>query len=64
MAAGGHFGFQIFSKIDRVLHSGLSMAVSNMNLIDALLSQLQALACGGGVQTKTIIPPKFQIPGI
>ena len=44
------------------------MAVSNMNLIHALVSQLretQALACGGGggcgdgVQTKTIISPKF-----
>ena len=45
------------------------MAVSNMNLIRALVSQLretQALACGGGggggdgVQTKTIISPKFR----
>ena len=47
------------------------MAVSNINLIRALVSQLretQALACGGGcggggggggVQTKTIISPKF-----
>ena len=47
------------------------MAVSNMNLIRALMSQLretQALACGGGcggggggggVQTKTITSPKF-----
>ena len=48
------------------------MAVSNMNLIRALVSQLretQALACGGGgcggcgggggVQTKTIISPQF-----
>ena len=46
------------------------MAVSNMNLIRALVSQLreiQALACGGGdggVQTKTIISPKFQISAI
>ena len=47
------------------------MAVSNMNLIRALVSQLrerQALACGGGgggdVQTKIIISPKFQISGI
>ena len=46
------------------------MAVSNMNLIRALVSQLretQALACGGGgdgVRTKTIISPKFQISGI
>ena len=48
------------------------MAVSNMNLIRALVSQLretQALACGGGgcgggVQTKTIISPKFLISGI
>ena len=45
------------------------MAVSDMNLIRALVSQLretQALACGGGggVQTKTIISPKFQISGI
>ena len=53
------------------------MAVSNMNLIRALVSQLretQALACGGGggggggdggdgVRTKTIISPKFQISG-
>ena len=41
------------------------MAVSYMNLICALVSQLretQALACGGcgGVQTKTIISPKFE----
>ena len=51
------------------------MAVSNMNLIRALVSQLretQALACGGGcdgcgggggcggVQTKTITSPKFR----
>ena len=49
------------------------MAVSYMNLIRALVSQLretQALGCGGGgcggggcggggVQTKTIISPKF-----
>ena len=50
------------------------MAVSNMNLIRALVSQLretQALACGGGggcggggVQNKTITSPKFQISGI
>ena len=54
------------------------MAVSNMNFIRALVSQLretQALACGGGggggcggggggVQTKTITSPKFQISGI
>ena len=52
------------------------MAVSIMNLIRALVSQLcetQALACGGdgggggggdGVWTKTIISPKFQISGI
>ena len=54
------------------------MAMSNMNLIRALVSQLretQALACGGGggggggcggggVQTKTITSPKFQISGI
>ena len=51
------------------------MAVSNMNLIRALVSQLretQALACGGGgggdggdgVRTKAIISPKFQISGI
>ena len=51
------------------------MAVSNMNLIRVLVSQLretQALACGGGggggcgggVQTKTITSPKFQISGI
>ena len=42
------------------------MDVSNMNLIRTLVSQLretEALACGGGcgggVQTKTIISPKF-----
>ena len=41
------------------------MAVLNMNLIRALVSQLretQALACGGGcggVQTKTIISPEI-----
>ena len=54
------------------------MAMSIMNLIRALVSQLretQALACGGdgggdgggggdGVRTKTIISPKFQISGI
>ena len=50
------------------------MAVSIMNLIRALVSQLretQALTCGGGgggggggVRTKTIISPKFQISGI
>ena len=53
------------------------MDVSYMDLIRALVSQLretQALACGGcgggcgggggGVQTKTIISPKFQISGI
>ena len=49
------------------------MALSIMNLIRALVSQLretQALACGGGggdgVQTKTIISPTFffQISGI
>ena len=49
------------------------MAVSNMNMIRTLVSQLretQTLACGGGggcgggVQTKTIISPKFQISGI
>ena len=48
------------------------MAVSNMNLIRALVSQLretQAFACGGGgggdgVRNKTIISPKFQISGI
>ena len=50
------------------------MAVSIMNLICALVSQLretQALACGGdgggggdGVRTKTIISPKFQISEI
>ena len=44
------------------------MAVSIMNLIRALVSQLretQALACGGGGdRTKTIISPKFQISGI
>ena len=50
------------------------MAVSIMNLIRALVSQLretQALACGDGgggggdgVRTKTIISPKFQISGI
>ena len=50
------------------------MAVSNMNLIRALVSQLretQALACGGcgggggggGVQTKTIITPNFKFRG-
>ena len=49
------------------------MAVSIMNLIRALVSQLcetQALGCGGGggggdgVRNKTIISPKFQISGI
>ena len=73
MAVGGHFGFLIISQIDGFFHSRSSMAVSNMNLICALVSQLretQALACGGcggcggGVQTKTIISPKFLISGI
>ena len=55
-------------------HSRSSMGVSYMNLIRALVSQLretQALGCGGGgggcgggVQTKTIISPKFLISGI
>ena len=47
------------------------MAVSNMNLMRALVSQLcetQALACGDGggdgVLAKIIISPKFQISGI
>ena len=52
------------------------MAVSNMNLIRALVSQLreiQALVCGGGggggdggdgFRTKTIISPKFQFRDI
>ena len=67
IAVSGHFGFPIFSKIDRVLPLWSSMDVSNMNLIRALVSRVretQALACGGGcgrggVQTKTIISPKF-----
>ena len=64
MAAGGHFGSFRFSPKSRS-----PMAVSNMNLIRVLVSQLcetQALACGGcgGVQTKTIISLKFQISGI
>ena len=76
MAASSHFGSQFLPKsIGTYLHRS-SMAVSNMNLIRALVSQLretQALACGGGgcggcggggVQTKTIISPKFQILGI
>ena len=48
------------------------MAVSNINLIRALVSRIgetQALACGGGrggdgIRIKTIISPKFQISGI
>ena len=64
--------FRFSSKSIGFFHSRVSMAVSNMNLIRALVSQLretQALACGGGggcgsVQTKTITSPKFQISGI
>ena len=58
--------FRFYPKSIGFFHSRSSMAVSNMNLIRALVSQLretQALACGGGgcggVQTKTIISPKF-----
>ena len=63
--------FRFSPKSIGFFHSSVSMAVSNMNLIRALLLQLretQALACGGGggggVQTKTITSPKFQISGI
>ena len=74
--------FRFSPKSIEFFHSRVSMAVSNMNLIRALVSQLretQALACGGGgggggggcggcggggVQTKTITSPKFQISGI
>ena len=66
--------FRFSPKSIGFFHSRLSMAVLNMNLIRALMWQLretQALACGGGgggcgggVQTKTIIAPKFQISGI
>ena len=71
--------FRFSPKSIGFFHSRVSMAVSNMNLIRALVSQLretQALACGGGggcggcgggsggVQTKTITSPKFQISGI
>ena len=62
--------FPIISKIGRILPLS-SMAMSHMNLICALVSQLretQALACGGGggdwFRTKTIISPKFQISGV
>ena len=39
------------------------MAVSNMNLIRALVSQLRDAACGGGgdgLRTKTIISSEFR----
>ena len=72
MATGGHFLVFPIAKSIGFFHSrSSSMAVSNMNLIRSLMSQLretQTLACGGGcgcgVQTKTIISPKFQISGI
>ena len=74
----GHFGLLFLPKsigtsltTDYSMSVATSMAVSIMNLIRALVSQLretQALACGGGggdgVRTKTIISPKFQISGI
>ena len=42
MAANGHLDFLIFAKKKMgFFHSGSSMAVSNMNLIWALVSQLQ-----------------------
>ena len=68
--------FRFSPKSIGFFHSRSSMAVSNMNLIRALVSQLretQALACGGdcggcsggdGVRTKTIISPKFLISEI
>ena len=65
--------FRFSPKSIGFFHSRLSMAVLHINLIRALVWQLretQALACGGGggcgggVQTKTIIAPKFQISGI
>ena len=68
-----HFSFfsRFSPKSIGFFHSRSSMGVLNMNLICALVSQLretQALACGGGcgggIQTKTIISPKFQISGI
>ena len=69
--------FPICSKSIGFFHSRSSMALSNLNLIHALVSQLrekQAFACGGGcggggggggdgIRTKTIISPKFQIRG-
>ena len=86
MAASSHFHhiftkwplaailvFRFSPKSIGFFHSRSSMAVSNMNLIRALVSQLretQAFACGGGcgggcgVQTKTIISPNFLISGI
>ena len=39
MAAIGHFGFPILPKSIGLFYSGSSMAVSNMNLICALVSQ-------------------------
>ena len=53
MAAGGHFGFVDFLQKKSIgfFNSRSSMAVSNMNLIRSLVSQLretQALVCGGG----------------
>ena len=70
MAASSHFWlFRFAPKLIEFFHSRSSMAVSIMNLIRALVSQLretQALACGSGdgVRTKTIISPKFQFSGI
>ena len=76
MAAAAVLIFRYAPKSIGFFHSRSSMDVSNMSLIHALVSQLrqtQALACGGGgcgcrggdgVQTKTIISPKFQISWI
>ena len=54
--------FRYSGKSIGFFHSWSSMPVSKMNLIHALVSWLreaQALVCGGGVQTKTIISPKY-----
>ena len=41
MVVGGHFGFRFSPKSIGFFHSRSSMAVSNMNLIRALVSQLR-----------------------
>ena len=57
------FFFRWSPKSIGFFHSRSSMAVSNMNLIRALVSQLRDAACGGcggdGLRTKTIISSEY-----